>query len=824
AKEELLFFLNEHAAMKGFMGEHEEALRLCEEGLRLAVRSRGFAVREVALNLHATCANVASRRFDFDAAIDSYQRALEIAEAIGSSVNQAVILNNLGIVFVHSDRYGDAIEALREAESTCLRLDEGPSLATIYGNLAVLYTKRGEFEAMERCLEQARSLSPAALGRRQQFFLEHTRGVCLMYRGCYGEATNCFEAAIRFGESMGDRYVTLFDEVYRAESLVFQGRYAEATRELERLAAREDAGRVRRMAIARLAFLRALTGARPSTAKSVAEHEAGGSERKIPFLDAWDALFVGWALSVSGFSEKAQQRLSAAEGFFRRHGAAPALSLVIWIRAEGRFLAGDIQGARELLASSPGGRNDLTEFLFPLLEARLLLEGESPAAAPARAADLLARAGAALVGNRLPEWEQRFDHLRGALLGEAEYRSRVERQRAELSRELPDETRDAYLSSSHWSAWTAVELPLRETAEEAEGTAVRGRKSASTSRTASLTREDRAVARAKLVTRSSPMRHLADTLERIRETELPVLIRGETGSGKELVARIIHDESRRSAAKFQVVDCSTIPSGLLEAELFGARAGAFTDLTSDRQGILRRSAGGTVLLDEIGEFPMDVQAKLLRVIADGVIRPLGAETGERIDVRFLFSTALDLLEEVERGRFRQDLFHRIDVVSIRVPPLRERPEDLPDLVGVLLAEGAAARKDAQGGGDRDDLPELDDGAIDRLRNWPWPGNVRELKNLLSRLQLENPDRVTAADLDHLLADSDTTTVFPRSLLAQESLPALKETLERDYLLHHLRRLRGNTGALCRFLGLGRRQLYRRFERLGISLREEKRKT
>ena len=273
-----------------------------------------------------------------------------------------------------------------------------------------------------------------------------------------------------------------------------------------------------------------------------------------------------------------------------------------------------------------------------------------------------------------------------------------------------------------------------------------------------------------------------------------------------------------------MVDCSTLPSGLLEAELFGARAGAFTDLTSDRQGILRRSAGGTVLLDEIGEFPMDVQAKLLRVIADGVIRPLGAETGERIDVRFLFSTARDLLEEVERGRFRQDLFHRIDVVSIRVPPLRERPEDLPDLVGVLLAEGAAARKDAQGGGDRDDLPELDDGAIDRLRNWPWPGNVRELKNLLSRLQLENPDRVTAADLDHLLADSDTTTVFPRSLLAQESLPALKETLERDYLLHHLRRLRGNTGALCRFLDLGRRQLYRRFERLGISLREEKRKT
>ena len=305
------------------------------------------------------------------------------------------------------------------------------------------------------------------------------------------------------------------------------------------------------------------------------------------------------------------------------------------------------------------------------------------------------------------------------------------------------------------------------------------------------------------------MRRLAGVLDRLRSSDLPVLIGGETGSGKELVARVIHRESRRAGGPFLVIDCAAIPAGLVEVELFGARAGAFTDLGKDRPGILSLASGGTVLIEEIAGLGLELQAKLLRVLDRKTIRRLGDEAESPIDVRFLFTTVRDLEAETRAGRFREDLLHRMRVLAVGVPPLRERPEDIPRLAERFLREATGP------------AVELGPGVLERLARAKWPGNARELKNFLARLRLECSGTITIPDLDRAFGEAPAETVVPTTILERESLAALRERLEREYLVHHLRRLSGDTRALARHLGLERQQLYRRARRLGIRFSEEK---
>jgi DNA-binding NtrC family response regulator len=303
------------------------------------------------------------------------------------------------------------------------------------------------------------------------------------------------------------------------------------------------------------------------------------------------------------------------------------------------------------------------------------------------------------------------------------------------------------------------------------------------------------------------MRRLSEALDRLRDSELPVVIEGETGSGKELVARVIHAESRRFAGPFVVIDLATIPAPLVEVELFGARAGAFTDLAGDRAGILEQARGGTVLIEEVAGAPPELQAKILRVISARAARPVGSETDSAIDVRFLFATARDLEAEAGAGRLRQDLLHRMRVVSIRVPPLRERQEDLTGLIDLILREGTGP------------VPRIEAGAVERLAARPWPGNVRELRNVIARLRLEHPAAIPAAAVSvEEEKEADAASPFPESLLAGRSLEELARLLEREYLRHHLRRTGGDALAVSRLLGVSRKHLYRRLGQLGIPLR------
>ncbi len=298
---------------------------------------------------------------------------------------------------------------------------------------------------------------------------------------------------------------------------------------------------------------------------------------------------------------------------------------------------------------------------------------------------------------------------------------------------------------------------------------------------------------------------LAD-LEMAAVSNATVLILGESGTGKELIARAIHARSPRSGKPFVVVNCAAIPETLIESELFGHRRGSFTGATEDRKGKLEIAAGGTVFLDEIGDLPLPVQPRLLRFLQEGEIDKIGASQPLRADVRVVAATRVDLEERVREGTFRDDLWYRLNVVPLRLPPLRERREDLPLLVEHFLLKHARRHDRA--------VPELAPEVLDRFERYRWPGNVRELENLLERLVvLTRTNRVTVEDLPAALRQD-----APHYGGARVDLPpdgVVLEEVERGLIEEALRRFDGNQSKAARFLGISRPTLLYRMKKFGL---------
>lgn len=561
------------------------------------------------------------------------------------------------------------------------------------------------------------------------------------------------------------------------------------------------------MALSRLALLHAFLNRKQEALRAARDHAAVEDPRPVPYLEAWDRLYLAWAGSLLGAGEIDGPTLESCHKFFADRGAWPGAAMARWVLAEQFFLRKDTAGARQAMTGRPVPGNDLTCALEPLLMARLLPDGGTAEGWARDCADLLSRAGERLSSNPLPEWGLRLRALQAKLRGDQGELSRIEDERLELVKGLAPEERRAYAGGASWARWVS-EFPAAAPAPVAakDGAGEETRLMAETAPSAD--RKGR-ISRRTLVARSGPMKALLAVLDRIRKTDLPVLIRGETGSGKELIARVIHEESRRRRNAFVVVDCSTIPQPLLEVELFGARAGAFTDLKEDRPGLLSSAQGGTAFLEDVSSLTPEVQKRLLRVLASRRMRRLGDETEVPLDARFLFSTAEDLEEAARDGRLREDFFHRLQGISVRVPPLRERREDLPELVAALLREAGKPPG------------AIHKGALDRLADHSWPGNLRELRNLVTGLALENSRSISLEAVSERLTGAAEDTVFPQHLLGARGLADLRERLDKDYILFHWRRLGGNTLALSRHLGISRLQLYRRCHRLGIRLRKKK---
>jgi len=302
---------------------------------------------------------------------------------------------------------------------------------------------------------------------------------------------------------------------------------------------------------------------------------------------------------------------------------------------------------------------------------------------------------------------------------------------------------------------------------------------------------------------------LREEIARSAPSEARVLVTGENGTGKELVARALHAGSPRRERPFVKVNCAAIPPDLLESELFGHEKGAFTGALSRRRGKFERAQGGTLLLDEIGDMNAATQAKLLRVLEEGEMERLGSERSLRLDVRVLASTNRDLDALLAAGGFRRDLYHRLRVIPIHVPPLREHPEDVEPLAVHYLGHFCAANGRP--------LKRLDAGALARLRSWPWPGNVRELKNLMERIVIMVDGReVGAAAVAGLLgpAAAGANGAAPdggRGATLADSLAAC----ERRLVGEALDAAGGNVAEAARRLGLDRANLHRRLRRLGL---------
>ncbi len=318
---------------------------------------------------------------------------------------------------------------------------------------------------------------------------------------------------------------------------------------------------------------------------------------------------------------------------------------------------------------------------------------------------------------------------------------------------------------------------------------------------------DRSMGLGALVGSSRALDRVRSLVTRVASSDATVLVRGPTGAGKELVARAIHERSRRSEGPFVAVNCSSMPAALMESLLLGHERGAFTGADPRVRGHLEQAAGGTLLLDEIAELSVDLQAKLLRVVEDKRFRPLGAENDIPLDARILAATHVDIEARISEGRFREDLYYRLNVVTIDVPPLFERDEDIPELVQWFVAGTSRKLK-------------FGEPAIDWLKRRPWPGNVRELRNVIERLALlAETDEIDVRTLEELarprtgVSANEEIDRLARALLAlPERLGSKLRVIERAVLHHAIEACNGNKSAAARMIGVDRKALERRWER------------
>ena len=316
---------------------------------------------------------------------------------------------------------------------------------------------------------------------------------------------------------------------------------------------------------------------------------------------------------------------------------------------------------------------------------------------------------------------------------------------------------------------------------------------------------------------SSPvMEQLRDMIGRVARSQAPVHISGESGTGKELVARMIHESGARREGPFVAVNCGAIPTELMESELFGHKRGSFTGAIADKKGLVQSAEGGTLFLDEVADLPLHMQVKLLRVVQEKTVRPVGESREESVDVRILSATHKNLAELVAQGLFREDLFYRINVIELRVPALRERGADIPEIAEAIL--GRLARRAGT------PAPRIAEDALRALQAYAFPGNVRELENVLERaLTLSTGGEITA---EHVRLRSaarpagsepaaPAAAAAPTAVEAGAALGSHLESIERDAIIKALEKTRYNKTAAAKLLGMSFRALRYRIKKLGI---------
>ncbi len=818
--EERILCESELAEIASFQGDYSKAEALASRALeKLGARKEAGAQPEILrleMVLLETLAHLRLRRFRYGEARKLFERSLELSEGIGALRERALIFNNLGILYNQENRFRESIECYRRAEKIAIRLGEDSTLANIHSNLAILQAKLGKPEAASDALLRAAHHEARCDATRARFLRLHAAGLVDSYFGRYASAIESFKAAIALGEELKDLYVVVFDLAYLGECHLFRGEMKAARVAFDRALHLDPGvtGPLTEVVDSRRAILFALLGESAEATRCIDSLEKRSGEG-LPYLHAWNQFLGGWALRLLGEKARAESHLKKARAAFTRWSVSAGriqseLELAA-LEADG----GNPERARKriqtLRKSDTCGRGALSS---PMLAARLLsyqarfmIEGKQPDYR--QAASLLFEAESYLIGQRLPDIEELVRSLRRRLRVAS-----LTKPGAEL---FPDPPRDLSHGIEIVDSFFGMARGFLERLEDDFGS----------SRTGSLRRQLREleeyfherrralegkrpaayppVRAGSILGSSVAIEKVRYLVRQIAPSGLPVLISGETGTGKELVARAIHGESRRGEGPFVTLNCAVIPGELLEAELFGYSRGAFTGAEKDSAGLLATAGGGTFFFDEIADLPLGLQGKILRLLDDRRLRPLGDSSEIEVDIRFLFSTNRNLQDLIEEGKFRSDLFFRLGAVEVIVPPLRERIEDLPELVEYFRTTT----------GGEGEVPRFSDEALRALAIHLWPGNIRELRAVVTRLLLTSRGTIQGEDVRALLDFEPAKGLFSPSMLRSWPLDRLQSQLEKEYFfqlfLDHAKDVKATAAAM----GVSLQALYKRFKIHGI---------
>ena len=796
-------------------GRYDEATASLRQAERIATAARA---EDVLALVCGNQANVALMRHRHDQALALAERAVALHEHAGSVHGLAVALATLGQICVRLGDFARAEQVLNRtlAVRTTVQLHE--TTGAVYDTLAQIHLIRGGYDAAEDCLRQAGE-AYGTYGREASRWYEWSiRLLTARLALRRGQRAEALRLAVEIAGAPGVPGADAIQaELIAAEALLAGDELPEAERRLSLVGARLDPRAtpgawgeyLRQRARVHLAHGHA-ADAYHDLAQSASVFDLLGDR----YQAASTRLALGRLLAGSGARSAAERALREAVAVFESLGAERDLDEAT---ALSRFRPA-AETAGEYLAA-PGEADDV--IVRRLVDAAVMPDllaletasafsetsGGDPAAVFVRsgAGDIRVVSASGCDAEAAASLAKTASHAGG--------HGPVEFFLEPLGHESDDE-RFGLLASSRPIGQASVRRLRMIAAVARQGFALCGsRESAARPHDAVGLRTLDALVPG-FVTASAAMSRVVEQIERMQANDLTVLVTGESGTGKELVARAIHMGSPRSAGVFLPYNCTTTTRDLADSQLFGHRRGSFTGAVSDHAGLIRSAAGGSLFLDEIGDLPLEVQPKLLRFLEQGEVMPVGESRPQRVDVRVIAATNADLEQRVAEGKFREDLYYRLTVIRIHVPPLRERREAIPHLCALFLREAC----ERLGKPDVTLSPE----ALDLFSQHWWPGNVRQLRNEIQRaVALSGPDG--RVGLDHLSpefssrgeASPEAARRMDTATLGHLTLGLAVDRLEREMIRSALDRSAGNISETARTLGLTRRGLYLKMRRLGL---------
>ncbi|OFW17025.1 MAG: hypothetical protein A3F70_05480 [Acidobacteria bacterium RIFCSPLOWO2_12_FULL_67_14] len=798
-------------------GRYDEATTALRQGERLAM---AIQADDVLAGIVHNQANVALMRHRYDQALALAERSVGLHETLGSGHGLAVALATLGQIFVQLGDLERAEKILTRTLEVRSPVQFQETTGAVFDTLAQIHLMRGSYERAGEYLRQA-SEAYGAYGAQTMRWYEwslRVLGVKLaIRRGAFGQAVEMAEELVATAGVPPAEAIQA--ELAACEALVAADRVAEAEERLSLCESRLDA----RTAPASWGEFLRIRGAvhERSSRPTDAHHDFAQSANVFELLGeryhaAVSSLALGRLAARAGNRASAERYLEQARSVFGALGAERDLQ--------------EVDAAQAVLAESPAVQPDLSPADHDEAVIRRLVDA-------AILPDLLARetataivesieADAVVVFTGTPGSDVRVvasagcDNdvaralARAALQGNREYRDGLLLSEP-LGRDY-DGPRMCTIVAARRMTDAATRRLRMFAAVARQGFELCGARERPRLPVEQINERPLAPLLPGFICASAAMNRVVEQIQRLQGNDLTVLITGESGTGKDLVARAIHVGSTRRAAMFLPYNCTTTTRELADSQLFGHRRGSFTGAITDQPGLIRSAAGGTLFLDEIGDLPLDVQPKLLRFMEQSEIMPVGETRPQAVDVRILTATNADLEQRVAEGKFREDLYYRLSVIRIHVPPLRDRREEIPHLSTFFLREAC----------DRLGKPDvqLAPATLDLFARYWWPGNVRQLRNEIQRaVAMSAPGGAVLPD--HLSPDLAAPPVSPgeggTSVATLPSSPgnlsAAIEHVERDMIVTTLGRTRGNISETARILGLTRRGLYLKMRRLRLEL-------